>query len=64
MGITLVLRLNCALQLLYFAKCNLHLYCDFSMFCIILVNQKSHVMSNLFKQINLILNITLHMWNI
>lgn len=62
MGIILVLWLNSILQLLYFAKCNLHLYCVF--FCITLLNQKYHVTSTIFREVNLILKISLHTWSI
>lgn len=64
MEITLVLRMNRVLQLLHFAKCNLHFYGVFSIFCIIGLNQKSLVRSNFFKTLNFVLNITASMCGI
>lgn len=40
------------------AKCNLHMCYVFSIFCTILLNQKSGRISTVFKQANFILNIT------
>lgn len=37
------------LQFLYFVKSNFHLYCVCSVFCITLLNQKSHVISTVVK---------------
>lgn len=65
MEITLVLQLNRVLQLLHFAKCNLHVYGVFSIFCIIGLNQKSLVRSNFLKKNNFyIKRNSLHMWDI
>jgi len=43
------IKIELQLQSLHFAKCNLHLYCVFSVFSITLLNQKSHVTSTVFK---------------
>lgn len=53
---TLVLQLNCVLQLLYFTYTCIVIsgYCSTT-----LLNQKFQVPSNIIKEVNLILNITL-----
>lgn len=64
MPIALVLWLNCGLPLLCFAKRSLPLCCVFSTLHVTLINQSSGVTSDIFRYLNLVLNVTLATYGI